>query len=147
MKTLIRVFFLVLITIFYFGCNSTIYEIVEVEEPIEIKPEKSPTADIKEDITELPTENKFTDKQMVSKTFAIQIGAFNNEENASNFTDNAKNVMINPDIYFKNIDGLYKVRMGNFSSKFDALNYLEMLKQRGFADSFIVELTYYKVEK
>ena len=134
--------------LFYFGCNSTIYEIVEVEEPVEIKPEKTFNNDIKEEISEEPkfTENKFTDKQMISKTFAIQIGAFNEESNASRFTDQARKKISNSEIYFKDIDGLFKVRLGNFSSKTDAISILEELQAKGFNDSFIVELTYYKVE-
>jgi cell division septation protein DedD len=149
MKTTCRILSLVLIITLYTGCNSAIYEIVEVEEPVEIKPEKSPITDIKEDIKEEPkiTENKFTDKQLVSKTYSIQIGAFNQENNASQFTDNARNILSGQEIYYKDIEGLYKVRLGNFTSKAEAIAFLGKIQENGFSDSFIVELTYYKVEK
>lgn len=148
MKAYFKIIAFILLSLFYFGCNSTMYEIVEVEEPVEIKPEKTSNNDIKEEISEEPkvTENKFTDKQMISKTFAIQIGAFNEESNASRFTDKARKQISNSEIYFKDIDGLFKVRLGNFSSKSDAMTILEELQAKGFNDSFIVELTYYKVE-
>jgi cell division septation protein DedD len=148
MKAYFKIIAFILLGLFYFGCNSTMYEIVEVEEPVEIKPEKTSNNDIKEEISEEPkvTENKFTDKQMISKTFAIQIGAFNEESNASRFTDKARKQISNSEIYFKDIDGLFKVRLGNFSSKSDAMTILEELQAKGFNDSFIVELTYYKVE-
>lgn len=149
MKALYKIFAFIILVVFYSGCNSTIYEIIEVEEPVEIKPEKTEVPDIKEDITEEPkiTDNKFTDKQLMTKTFAIQIGAFNSEVNATGFTDKAKKSLKGQDIYVKNIEGLYKVRLGNFNSKEEAISLLEKIQGSGFSDSFVVELTYYKVEK
>lgn len=148
MKAILKIVALILLALFYFGCNSTIYEIVEVEEPVEIKPEKTANNDIKEEISETPkvTENKFTDKQIISKTFAIQLGAFNEESNASKFTDKARKQTSNTEIYYKDIDGLFKVRLGAFNNKSDAAAILEQLQTAGFNDSFIVELTYYRVE-
>ncbi len=145
MKTICRILSLVILITLYAGCNSSIYEIVEVEEPVEIKQEKSPITDIKEEPK--ITENKFTDKQIMSKTYSIQIGAFNNEDNASNFTDNARNSLSGQDIYYKNIEGLYKVRLGNFNNRGDAIVFLGKIQEKGFSDSFIIELTYYKIEK
>lgn len=132
------------------GCNSSIYEIVEVEEPVEIKEEvKPPVAETQEEIKEEPKlpDNKFTDKQVVSKNYVVQIGAFSEELNASKYTRKAKQSYPGEDIYYKDIDGLFKVRLGNFDSKTDAITMMEKLKSTGFPDSFVVELTYMKVEK
>ena len=70
----------------YTGCNSPIYEIVEVEEPIEeIKEEvKPPVTEIKEDTK--PPENKFSEKNVVSRTYVVQIGAFTDEVNAERYS-------------------------------------------------------------
>lgn len=127
----------------YNGCNSAIYEIVEVEETVEIKQEvKQPVSEIKEDTK--PIDNKFSEKQVVSRTYVIQIGAFTDEENAEKFTRLAKNKLNGQEIYYKDIDGLYKVRLGSFNSKEDAIGYLTSAKNAGFQDSFVVELTYIK---
>lgn len=137
-------FFIVLLLV-YSGCNSAIYEIVEVEEPIEIKEEvKPPVSDIKEDSK--PNENKFSEKQVVSRTYVIQIGAFNDEDNAENFSSLAKSKISGQQITLKNIDGLYKIRLGSFNNKEDALKHLYIAKNAGFSDSFVVELTYLKQE-
>jgi len=132
------------------GCESTLYVIEEVEEvvPDEIKsPSDSAitanidTSEIKED---LKSDNKYKDKDVVSREYAIQIGAFSNESNAINFYNKAK-IMIREDVYYKYVQGLYKVRLGNFTTKADALSMLEKIIANGFADSFVVELTYVKV--
>ncbi len=131
--------------IVYSGCNSAIYEIVEVEEPVEIKEEvKPPVSEIKEDPK--PPENKFSEKQVVSRTYVIQIGAFNDEENAEKYSNTAKTKLTGHEITLKNIEGLYKIRLGSFINKEDALNYLNIAKDAGFSDSFVVELTYLKQE-
>lgn len=146
LKNIIKVFFIIVLFALYTGCNSAIYEIVEVEEPVEeIKEEvKPPVTEIKEDTK--PTENKFSEKQVVSRNYVIQIGAFNDEVNAEKFTNSAKNKLSGMDIIVKNIEGLYKIRLGNFTSKEDALSFLNKAKDAGFGDSFVVELTYLKQE-
>jgi len=131
---------------FYTGCNSPIYEIVEVEEPIEeIKEEaKPPVTEIKEDTK--PPENKFSEKNVISRTYVVQIGAFTDEVNAERYTGTARNKLSNYDITVKNIDGLYKIRLGSFTTKEEALDILNTAKNAGFSDSFVVELTYIKQE-
>ncbi|MCC6866623.1 MAG: SPOR domain-containing protein [Ignavibacteria bacterium] len=135
---------------FCFGCNSPIYDIVEVEEPIEIKEEPKqetpPFSEIKSDITEKnedvkPTENTFSEKLSVTKSFCVQLGAFNEERNASRYSDRVKRKFANMDISVKNIDGLYKIRMGNFSTKDEALAFLYKLWEMGYSDSFYLEQT------
>lgn len=141
--TLLPVF--IVLFLVYSGCNSAIYEIVEVEEPVEIKEEvKPPVTEIKEDPK--PQDNKFSEKQVVSRMYVIQIGAFNNEANAEKYSNNAKTKLAGHDITLKNIDGLYKIRLGNFNNKEEAINYLNTAKDAGFTDSFVVELTYLKQE-
>jgi cell division protein FtsN len=152
-KILANILLLFLLVLFS-ACNNTLYEIEEVEEVVDIKEEvKSPTAntDLKEEVKPPPEdrtdEPKSGDKEIVSKTYIIQIGAFNVEENAAKFTTNAKSRLSDSNIYYKNINGLYKVRLGNFVSKQEAISFLEKIQGSGFNDSFVVELTYVKTEK
>jgi len=129
----------------YTGCNSSIYEIVEVEETVEVKEElKLPEADIKEDTK--PPEGKINESQVVSRNYVVQIGAFSDELNAEKFTTTAKENLGGEEIYYKDIDGLFKVRLGNFSSRTDAIAKMQKLKESGYTDSFVVELTYMKIE-
>ena len=132
----------------YTGCNSPIYEIVEVEEPIEIKEEPKqetpPVSDIKEDTK--PSENKFSEKNVISKSYIIQIGAFNDEKNADRYYDKARQSFEGMDLSVKNIEGLYKIRLAGFSSRDEAIAFLQKAKDAGFSDSFVVELTLVKTE-
>jgi cell division septation protein DedD len=134
---------------FYAGCNSSTYEIVEVEETVEIKEElKYPEADIVPEIKEDTNqpENKLSSNQVISRNYVVQIGAFSDEINAGKFTNTAKENLASEEIYYKDIDGLFKVRLGNFSSRTDAMAKMQMLKELGYTDSFVVELTYMKIE-
>jgi len=137
------------------GCNSTTYDIVEIEEKVDIS--KTNTQDtslfsqnnneIKEDlnIDSKKPENKLDDKQVVSREYAIQIGAFINEGNASSFTEYAKHV-IDQSVYYKKYEEMFKVRTGNFNDMQDALNYLQKIRNLGYSDSFLVVLTYFQAQ-
>lgn len=134
--------------LFYAGCNSPIYEIVEVEEPIEIKEEPKqeipPVSDIKEDTK--PSDNKFSEKNVISKSYIIQIGAFSDEKNADRYYDKAKQRFEGMDLSVKNIEGLYKIRLAGFNSRDEAISFLQKAKDAGFGDSFVLELTLVKTE-
>jgi cell division protein FtsN len=138
---------ILLISVFlYTGCNSAIYEIVEVEEPVEIKEEmKQPVADIKEDMTtkqeEKKEELKYTTEQVVSKTFIVQIGAFKSETAAEKLTRSASEIIQGQSVYYKDVEGLYKVRVGSFDNKQDALEFLAKVRALNYSDSFVVQLT------
>lgn len=167
-KLFISTLFMTLFLV-YTGCNSPIYEIVEVEEPVvevpkkvdesgkteetskvdesitEIKEEvKSPVSEIKEESK--PNDNKFSEKQVVSRSYAIQLGAYIDESNAQKCNNRANRKLSRNDIILKNIDGLYKIRFGNFSSKEEAINFLSVTMGAGFYDSFVVEVTTLKPE-
>lgn len=149
MIKIIKIIF-ILTFLYITGCSSSTYEIEEVEEPVEITQTSSGDSalsvnaetEIKDNLKQdIKKESKFNDKQIVSKVYSIQLGAFNFESNASNFTKKAKS-LVNQEIYYKNVEGLYKVRLGNFEALSDAVNLLSQLKNLGFNDCFIVELTY-----
>lgn len=133
------------------GCNSSIYEIIEVEETVEVKEEPKQEAPPVTDIPEIkeetkPSENKFVEKNVVSRSYVIQIGAYLDEVNAERFMRSAQKKLTKEELVLKNVDGLHKIRLGNFSTKEDAINYLNNILSAGFRDCFVVELTYIKQE-
>lgn len=154
MKVIRSLILIVFSMICFSGCESTLYVIEEVEEvvPDDIKspPDstiaaKTDSSEIKEDLkSERIKEEKAADKDVVSREYAIQLGAFSNEQNAINFLSKAKG-KISEDVYYKEVQGLFKVRIGKLGSKSEALSMLEKVISYGFTDSFLVELTYVKV--
>jgi len=144
--------FLVILT-FAASCNSPMYQIIEVEEPVEeVKREPDPpVSEVKEEIpeekVETPSESKYTEKEVISRVYIIQIGAFNEERRAYSLMKRAQKKLVNEDIYYKDVDGLYKVRFGNFASKEVAIQFLPVVQHAGYMDSFVVELTNVKIEK
>jgi cell division septation protein DedD len=139
-------------SVLFINCNSAIYEIVEIEEEIHTKDTNEKNNQASNEITEIKseikvTENKFTDKQLISKTYVIQIGAFKDEHNALNYLELAKNKIHNTNVYAKNIDGLIKIRTGNYINKQEALEILQNVIDLGFKDSFIVEISQFINDK
>lgn len=124
----------------YCSCNSTNYDLEDVEEApdtihiaknIEIKQEiEKPKQEIIEEPSNLHKNE--------SKKFTIQLGAFQFEYNAIAVINKAKNYF-NFDISYKFIDGLYKVRMGEFDTRADALTMLNSVHNTGYMDSFILQ--------
>lgn len=140
-----------LVFVLFTGCNSTIYEIIEVEEVVEDKVEPKTEAPPVTEVPEIkeetkPSENKFVEKNVVSRSYVIQIGAYNDEMNAERFMNSAKKKLVNEELVLKNVDGLHKIRLGNFATKDEAINYLSNILSAGFRDCFVVELTYIKQE-
>lgn len=69
----------------------------------------------------------------------IQIGAFSSMNNAVRFTAKLKSKGINA-YHFRHPTGLYKVRFGNYASRYAAVNQAESLISSGLIeDYFIVE--------
>jgi cell division septation protein DedD len=85
--------------------------------------------------------SKTSEKISLSKSYSVQIGAFNEEEYISNFVENAKEILKIKDIDYKKVDGMYKIRIGSFSSLEDAAVVLNKIFDRGFTDTFVVETT------
>ena len=146
----LKVIFLLVALVAAFGCSSTIYDIEEVEEVVQA-PEKpvDETAlneqEIKDELNSEPksSDNKFSDRMVVAREFAIQIAAFSNEENATNFYNAAKSYL-GEELYIKKVDGLYKIRSGNFNYMEDAFGTVAKFHNSGFEDAFLVELSYVK---
>jgi cell division septation protein DedD len=120
------------------SCNSTPYEIEEVDEysdtsvttsQNEIKQEvEQPKVEIKTETGPVEkTDTKISDNSTEPQSFIIQLGAFDKERNARELTKKVKE-MFNFDISYSFINGLYKVRTGVFSSKDEAVLTLSKVK-------------------
>jgi len=70
--------------------------------------------------------------------FTIQIGAFNREYRAVNLLNSARQTL-NTDVYYQFINSQFKVRLGEFPTKADALGTLEKLWGLGFYGAFIAK--------
>lgn len=127
--------------LFFCSCNSTSYDIEEVEKTdttstytrTEVRQESEAS---KPEIKEEPVEIQ----PKIDKKFAIQIGAFQFEANALDEMNKAQN-LITYKIYYNLSGGLYKVRLGEFDSFSDALTVIDSIKNAGYNDSFIVDIS------
>lgn len=136
----------VFLVLTYSGCNSSIYDIVEVEEPVQPKVETSKvTEPVKQEedtkVIETASINEFSNKQEAPRVFTVQIGAFGSSRNAERFANNAGNSLESVEIN-TDIDGLHKVRVGKYNSKKDALKFLEKVQGMGYFDSFVLEMKF-----
>jgi cell division septation protein DedD len=124
----------------YFSCNSTSYDLEEVEEAPDTT-HIAKNSEIKQEI-EKPKQEIMEEPSNLHKSenikFTIQLGAFQFETNAIAVINKAKNIF-NLDVSYKFIDGLYKVRLGEFDSRADALTLLNNIHNSGYQDSFILK--------
>lgn len=122
-----------------YSCNSKGYEIVE-ENYIDTVAANSSKAEIKRDIDVPKNEIRQERASRKMVIYTIQIGAFENESNAADFTAKAKEVLdFHINFYF--IDGLYKVRLDDFKDKGDAISILNKVIGSGYSDAFIIEVS------
>jgi septal ring-binding cell division protein DamX len=143
MKTIpFAAFILSLFFIFIaYGCNSKGYEIEEVEDYTDSSRISAKT-DIKREIeqpqTEIKEETSKTPKTVI-RAYTIQIGAFLNESNVIAFTKKAKDELPY-NINYILMQGLYKVRFGNYDNKNEAFSILSKVIDAGYDDAFIIEI-------
>jgi cell division septation protein DedD len=135
-------YILILLIPLLISCSSKSYDIEEVEEESTEEQNKTTEHEIKKE-TEPPQEELKTiePKEEVSKepegnVYTIQIGAFNLENNAVTIMNRAKDEF-NYEVYYRFIDGYFKVGLGKFKSRAEALSILGKIQASGYADAFI----------
>lgn len=144
------IFFAVIFVFTLCSCRSTSYDYEEVEEEyVEIPVSKTDNAGVdskNQDVSYSESSQKETVlKESVSKessgavSYTVQIGAFTNEQNATEYFNKAKS-KLPYDITMKNINGLYKLRIGNFANRDEAYKMLDKIRELGFDDSFMVKI-------
>ena len=72
--------------------------------------------------------------------YRIQIGAFKNRTAAEQEANRAR-LILDKEVYIDYIIPYYKLRVGNFLSKSDAVSQLNQVLNKGFKGAFIVETT------
>ncbi len=127
-------YFLVLLCIGLIGCSSGPYELDEETVTYE---EKEITADTIKTVTETREIKEEIPPKTEAFKFTVQIGAFAVPSNFENFFQRAKTVL-GEDVYYKYAAGLYRIRIGSFYNKAEALQVLEKALALGYYDAFIV---------
>lgn len=136
-------FFAAVLAVF-FSCNDAGYELEKERNEDTLKTETH--SEIKQDVAKPKTEirqdavkDTASINKLYSKYFAIQIGAFQNETNALDFIAKSRN-MLNFDLDYMNVNGLFKVRAGKFINRNDAVKALLEIAALGFKDAFVAEV-------
>jgi hypothetical protein len=128
------------LTLVLISCDSPGYEIEEIEEGTPDSVTTANNTEIKKEI-ELPKpeiKEEISSKEInVSKKYVIQIGAFNSQKHAEEFTLQAKE-KTEFEFYYKLIEGLFKVRYGDFSLNTDVTSVLTKIKEAGYTDAFVI---------
>lgn len=124
------------------GCSSGEYDIEEYEVNYTEKTVKADTVKkivydddkIKDDKIK---DDKIKDDKKDTYTYVIQVGAFIVKSNFDKFYEKAVQDL-GPDIYYEQQNGLYKIRIGKFGGRAEAILMLDKVKALGYIDAFIV---------
>jgi cell division protein FtsN len=126
------------------GCSSGEYDIDEYEVNYTEKTIKADTIKkivydddkIKDDKLNV---DKIKDDKKDSYTFIIQVGAFIVKSNFEKFYEKARQDL-GPDLYYEQQNDLYKIRIGKFGGRAEAILMLEKVKSLGYNDAFILTI-------
>lgn len=137
------IFFIVFSALYFYACSSGEYDINEykvdyTEKTIQIDTIKKVT--INDDkIRQDKNENKdnIKDNTKDSYTYIVQIGAFSNQTNFDRFYDRAK-ITLGDGIYSEQSGSLYKIRIGKYSNRAEAIKFAEFVKSKGYYDAFVI---------
>jgi len=131
------IFPLLLIVIYVLqGCGSVEYEIDEYNIEYEEKTIVTDTIKIFIDKDEEPIKTDLPERKEVY-TYIVQIGAFAIKSNFERFYNKARLILGN-DVYYEISGNLYKIRIGNYSNRAEAIKMAEYCKTRGYYDAFII---------
>lgn len=72
-----------------------------------------------------------------SYSYVIQIGAYSIQTNFENFLNKAKQVL-SEDVYYEQSGNLFKVRVGKYINRGDAVRFVEIARSKGYTDAFII---------
>jgi hypothetical protein len=77
------------------------------------------------------------EKELARMGYTIQVGAFSRVENAARLTESLREHGLDA-TYFIADTGLYKVRIGNYSLKMEAVDRADSLKSAGIIDDYYI---------
>jgi len=122
------------------GCNSGEYELEQTQVEYIEKTVKYDTIKTLVRDTILNNKDLLNEERNKSKetfTFIVQIGAFREQDNFQRFYDGSKQ-KLGEEVYYVFINNLYKIRIGSYKNKVDALQMLDKVKGLGYFDAFII---------
>ncbi len=70
-------------------------------------------------------------------SYIVQIGAFSMKSNFENFIMRARQIL-GDEVYFEQSGNLFKVRIGRYGNRADAIKFVEIARSKGYTDAFIV---------
>ncbi len=128
---------------FYFtACSSGEYEVQTykvdyTEKTVKIDTIKKITLNddkIKQDKND---KDNIKDNTKETYSYIVQIGAFSMQSNFENFLTRAKQVL-GEDVYYEQSGNLYKVRIGKYGNRAEAIKFVEIVRSKGYTDAFVV---------
>jgi|SRR4030095_2431878 len=137
MRKFVKKYFLILVTvtaIYFEACSSNeydtnTYEADYIEKTVNLDTLKTSLDNTKIDIKE--------DKTKESYTYIVQIGAFFVKSYFERFYEQAKQTLGN-EVYYEVSNYLYKIRIGNYNTRAEAIKYMEFAKSKGYNDAFVI---------
>lgn len=139
---IITALFLALPALYFFACSSGEYEVSEYQVQYTEKTVKSDTIKkitLKDDKIKDDKSNKdnIKDNTKDTYTYIVQIGAFSMQSNFDKFIERAKQVL-GEEVYSEQSGNLYKVRIGKYGNRADAIKFVEVVRSKGYSDAFVV---------
>lgn len=133
----IKLLVFLFLSTYLIACNSGEYDLEQIQvEYVQktLKYDTLQTSIVDTVVKKQDIENKLPKENF---TFLVQVGAFREPDNFQRFYDNAK-INLGGEVYYIILNELYKIRIGNFKNKSDALKLLEDVKSKGYFDAFII---------
>jgi len=118
---------------YFIGCSSGAYDLDEIT--VHYK-EKTIVADTIKVVTENGIKEEITGPPN-SYSFIVQIGAFINQSYFDRFYKRAKSVL-GEGVYYEVKNNLYKIRLGKFNNRAEAMQLVNRVKSLGYFDAFII---------
>jgi len=123
------------------GCGSGEFDIKKTNVEYTEKTLKYDTIKIVTSDTTASTDTSQKDNHLQIKTeiysYTVQIGAYSNESNFQRFYENAK-INLGDAVFYKVTGDIYRIQIGEFNSKSEALQLLEKVKALGYNDAFVL---------
>lgn len=134
--------FAVFSAFYLIACSSGEYEVTSykvdyTEKTVKIDTIKKITLNddkIKQDKND---KDNIKDNTKDSYSYIVQIGAFSMQSNFENFITRAKQVL-GDEVYYEQSGNLFKVRIGRYGNRADAIKFVEIARSKGYTDAFIV---------
>ena len=136
------VIFLAFPAIYFTACSSGEYDIEEYQVDYTEKTVKTDTIKkvvLKDDSIKLDKNNKdnIKDNTKETYTYIVQIGAFSMQSNFDRFIERAKQVL-GTEVYSEQSGNLFKVRIGRYGNRAEAIKFVEFVRSKGYTDAFVV---------